>query len=655
VRGHPRAAEYHGALLSCNGAMATPAPTPKLLAAALDAAVNEFLHSQDVDELARRVDGARAGAALGVDVPTEFVKRLFVATLSTTDEHTEQLYFSLVSLVVRGALSPTELAAGVDALLARVADYALDYPGAPRLLVALLSHLVQEDVLSDGVLRPAAGDAPAAGAVRQGARALLSSTSTPSPLSILRGIYRDLVTAFFDSGDIGVLTAGLASLHARHTLHEVVRKTVQHCLAAVAAADGGGASNGSSSGGGVDPLLFETASDLLQRLVAGGFLPAQAAVEGFLRLLRSTADFAYDVPQAATIVPRFLARALGDGVLPRGFLPAAHAVLTRGRASAAVVAGGPPSPTRHTAATGDADAAVRGAAGRGWVPPPAAASAAAATTAAPLPGGSPLAMAVDDEAGGSSDDAHATRAAAAALDALTAAAALCEGYGSSDPATHAAAAARLARVWGYSGPPLAALRSRYKELVDVLLAAGNGDGVAAAGAAVDPFADGVAALGPAVAGTPGAPAPLHPTVQCDVVFELIHTPADQLLAAATGPSSPSAGAADEWQRSAREVLAALGALLQRGVVAPPPACRALARALQSLEDGYAVDEDDEDGDGDGDDEALLLTHPLLGPFLGAAFTIVTAAGGRPLDLLAHPSACLSALLAARPRAPSPPA
>lgn len=638
--------------------MATP--TPKSLVAALDAAVDEFLHSQDVDELARHIDAARAGAAAGVDVPTEFVKRLFVATLSTTDEHTEQLYFSLVSLAVRGALSPAEVAAGVNALLVRVGDYGLDYPGAPRLLAALLAHLVQEDVLSDAVAAPAGGDAPVAGAVRQAARALLGSTSTPSPLSILRGIYRDLVTAFFDSGDIGVLQAGLASLHARHTLHEVVRKTVQHCLAAVAAAaDGGSVANGS-----VDPLLFETASDLLQRLVASGSLPAQAATEGFLRLLRSSADFTYDVPQAAAIVPRFVARALVDGVLPRGFLPAAHAVLTRGRASAAAVAGGPPSPTRHTAATGDADAAVRGAAGRGWVLP-ASTTAAAATTAAPLPGGSPLAMAVDDV--GSGGDVYAARASAAAVDALTAAAALLEGYGSTDPATHAAAAARLARVWGYAGPPLAALRSRYKELVDVLLAAGSGNGGGSGGAdAVEPFVAGVAALGPAVAGAaPPSPAPphLHPTVQCDVVFELIHTPADQLLAAATGSPSATgdaatAAAAAEWQRSAGVVLAALGALLQRGVVAPPTACRALARALQSLEDGYEVDESDDDGGdngGDGDDEALLLTHPLLGPFLGAAFATVTSAGGRALDLLSHPSACLSALLAARPRAPSPPA
>lgn len=123
---------------------------------------------------------------------------------------------------------------------------------------------------------------------------------TPTALAQLRAMYRDIVKLYLKHGDFERLQAEVASLDARHTHHELVRKAIQLTI-------------------GGDEFSREVASDLIFRLVSTGTLTTYTVQEGFLRVLRGAAELLVDFPDAPTTVAKFIARALADGVLPPGF------------------------------------------------------------------------------------------------------------------------------------------------------------------------------------------------------------------------------------------------------------------------------------------------------------------------------------------------
>lgn len=560
--------------------------------------------------------------------------------LSSNDEKTEQLQSALAACVVRGVLSYSDLHGGSAILLSRVDDFALDFPSASQLLGALLAHLCHDEVLDDAILEPASGSAGAE-AARAHARALLSSPLS-SPLAQMRAIFRDVVVGYMNSGDLEALEGELASLHARHTLHEAVRKVVQYTLtsgpAASSAAAGGpaGSPSASSASGGSaspppapsqDPVVLETASDLLARLRGSGFLPEHAAVEGFLRVLRSTADFAADEPAAAQIVPRFVARAIADGVLPPSFLADARAAISgwAGSGNAAPASGSAPlSPPRHHryGGAGEVTRSYSGPEGGFTVASPASGS--SEQPAASSGGGG---MDVED----GDDSAYASRVASAALEAVSAAGALLEG--AVPPTAEAAGAARLAGVWGYGGRPLPQLRSDIEALVKATLTPPPVAAAAAAGGATPAFPTAEAA-GEAFARSLAplaAPAPrLHAMHQAEVAYALLYSAAAKLGGAAE----------DDARHIGTVALSGIDAAVGAGVVSAPAAARAFARTLQALEETALTDaQADQDG-------ALLdaAWFPALAPWLHAVCASLRGAGARSVDFLSHPSPTLSRLL-----------
>ena len=560
---------------------------------ALDSALSAFLASQDLDELTRSLMSARAAALVGGG--EELVGRVFAAQLSSTSsQRAECLSFALGSLVVRGVLSMAELAEGLRLQLARLPDTQLDAPHAPALLGSLLAHLTQDEVLADALLLASPGDSAPAAAARATARELLTSP-LPSPLAQLRAIYREITEAYFECGDVGALEAALAGLQARHTTHELVRKVVQRSLA---------------SGGGE---VCELASDLLQRISESQFLPRHSAVEGFLRLLRSSADFAADAPAAAALIPRFTARAIADGVLPPHFLVTAEAVLRGGGTALASPPLSPPRrqhfPSREAVRSGDG----------GWRAGGAGEAGAASSGAPSQSAASPCAVRAEVEEG---EDAVAARMRAAALEAVSVAGALLEGGGArgsggagAAPGEQAPLHLRLAGVWGHSGAPLRELRRGALAAVAAALAA-PGEPAAAAEALVGALV----ALAPA--GALAAEA-----LQAEVALALISGGAG---GGRPGPPPP---------RAAEAARAALSLALARGALRPQPAARAAARFLQALEDAAEGGEEEGGLLAQGGDAPLELPRYLRG-----VFEALRAAGARSLDFLAHPSNTLSALL-----------
>ena len=555
-----------------------------------DVTLLAFLGSQDLDELSRSITSARAEAELdGQQSGVELVSRVFVCMLRMGSQSAECLTFATASLVMRGVLSIQDLCLGVSALLLRLTDLVLDAPHAPAALGGFLAHLTQEDVLPDSLLLGAVSDSPAAAAARAHARDLLSSPC-PLPLSQLRAIYRDCVEAYFDSGDLSALELSLAGLHARHTTHEVVRKVVQHCLLL---ATGDAAAEASA------PFACECASDLLRRMHLSHFLLRHAAVEGFLRLLYCASDFSADAPAAASaMIPRFIARAMADGVLPLSFLRMARAVLTGVGSVFALSSLSPPRrrhfPARDAVRSGDGGWRAAGCSSDEQVP-----------AAPPAP--------TDPVAELEADGAHATRVLAAAMEAVRCAEALVEGGGggAGTEAASSGTAQRLAHVWGYTATPLTELRAAGEAAIAAALVGGAAD-------AAESFVARLAAM---------APSGMPDILQAEFVYALA-------LAGAGGPrAKPGAPTS---------ALACLVLALQRRVLRVQPAARAFARMLQVLE------ETAEGEDGNSDEEGLLAsgarTTPELVNYLQGMFSALRGEGARSLDLLVHPSQTLSTLL-----------
>jgi hypothetical protein len=300
---------------------------------------------------------AHSPSSLGLDI----VKRVLSLALDRgAQSDREQLAALLSALELRGVVSHRHIEDGLRALLfrpGRFRELRLDQPRAVQYLAELMAYLILDDALGEAFLfmdhraaeavatiplatpRPSgfgmsapaqgpAGDLDFGGwsEVRAATLALLESP-TPLPLAQARSIYRDIIAAYLlplqylHGGSataaasavpcplsLAAAQTALATIGARHTLPEAVRKAVQMSVSDCPSDPRAAA------------LAHEAASEFLLALRDTGSLPPAAVEEGFLRLLRGAADLRLDHPRALHILAGFVARAVRDGLLASDFL-----------------------------------------------------------------------------------------------------------------------------------------------------------------------------------------------------------------------------------------------------------------------------------------------------------------------------------------------
>jgi hypothetical protein len=399
---------------SSEGAPSPPGPGSPLARspkAALEAAVASFLCTSDVSELAKRVRelpvagyaveglgstsptstpstptapagfggggiSPTAAAASGrVFVSSELVKVCAYAACVRGEEDGERLCSALVQLAWLGVLSPPGLEHGLRIMAARLSDVVLDHPSALVHLTGFSAWLAQSEVVSErcfeeahltpGDLRAtlSGSSVPDAGVARAGLHSLATSLATrlrsraPTQLSQLRTMYQEAVDAYIASGGgaYELLLDSLGTMHARWTLHELVRKLCHAFLdppyGTPAMAEAAGAEDLYTSVGGslteapaapssgaagvcLDTpalpswLVREVVVDLLISLVEDGHVDTAAVTAGCEATLRELPELALDVPAAPVLFGTLLARLVAEGALPCDYLTGKHASLS---------------------------------------------------------------------------------------------------------------------------------------------------------------------------------------------------------------------------------------------------------------------------------------------------------------------------------------
>ncbi|CAI5970307.1 unnamed protein product [Closterium sp. NIES-64] len=266
-----------------------------------------------------------------------------------------------------GLISASQVSKGFGRVFQNIDDLALDVPSAPDDLQRMVAHATSHGWLSSAFADGVWADLVAAEAS--------VTTETSKVLQDFKACSSLIVAEYFESGDVVEVARSLEELAYPDLHHHLVKRLVTMALDR-------------------NNREREMASQLLSALFQD-VLPTDQVEMGFLRLLEAVDDLALDIPDAASQLALFIARAVIDDVLAPHFvlgLPgnAPPATPTGSDAPPAdTTSAPPPTPASGAPATGSTTTAD--AAG-----PAAAAAAAAAEEAeeAAVGGGGPALAAV---------------------------------------------------------------------------------------------------------------------------------------------------------------------------------------------------------------------------------------------------------------------
>lgn len=370
----------------------------------LKSLVQDYLRTSDVSDLSDRIRGISVSdtGSFRLEAPSnlrnpqassrawltaELAKQFAYAVCSGNEEEGEKLCSALVQLSLCGVLSPLGLEHGMRVMAARLSDVVLDHPMALTHLTGFSSWLAQSETISEqfldeatlqpGLLRATLEDALAGGVEdpvkgRAGMATLASALSAalhsrmPTQLAQLRAMYKEAIHAYLASGGGGleVAMSTLASLRARWTSHELVRKLIHAFVdPPFAELDEGGPTCG--GGGGSDPplsllslhglqgirdgdsppslppwLVRELCVDLFTSLLSHGHIDTYSVSAACEAALRELPELTLDVPDAPLILGALFARLVSEGVLGEGFIDGKHAALGGASLSEECVDGG---------------------------------------------------------------------------------------------------------------------------------------------------------------------------------------------------------------------------------------------------------------------------------------------------------------------------
>ncbi|CAI7822083.1 unnamed protein product [Closterium sp. NIES-54] len=191
-----------------------------------------------------------------------------------------------------GLISASQVSKGFGRVFQNIDDLALDVPSAPDDLQRMVAHATSHGWLSSAFADGVWADLVAAEAS--------VTTETSKVLQDFKARSSLIVAEYFESGDVVEVARSLEELAFPDLHHHLVKRLVTMALDR-------------------NNREREMASQLLSALFQD-VLPTDQVEMGFLRLLEAVDDLALDIPDAASQLALFIARAVIDDVLAPHFV-----------------------------------------------------------------------------------------------------------------------------------------------------------------------------------------------------------------------------------------------------------------------------------------------------------------------------------------------
>jgi len=259
--------------------------------------VEEFLVCQSARDAAESVVALKAP----VDMHALLVHKMLLVALDKSECDRRLVAELVCSLVVRDALLPPAVEAGLELLIKQVGDLAIDIPKVDDYLSDYIARFIEDGCVQETMLDSMSllAGADTAAAIKG---KVLAHLSLPLQVTTMKLKVRSIVEDYFASGDLhSTVThmADLADLEGKRPGQEAVKRVVVMALE-------------------MKNSQRERASVLLSAMTR--VYGSEQFFEGFIRVLKNLDDLALDTPDAAGVVALFLARAILEDVLPPRFI-----------------------------------------------------------------------------------------------------------------------------------------------------------------------------------------------------------------------------------------------------------------------------------------------------------------------------------------------
>jgi len=270
--------------------------------------LDEFLSVADATEAAQCV--ADIGDAT---LHADLVKSILVLAMDRSDRDHIRVAGLLASLHVRGAIQGEQIECGFELVAKGLRDLLVDVPKAADIYAQFLANAVVDKIIPENFLEQLVGlvgDDVLGGQILESVR---KHIDLPLPSTRIKGQVKIILDELFSSGEVPEAAHSVFDLDASQFGHEVVKRAVSLAMEK-------------------GPAEREYVSKLLVALVEKECTTVDQIMEGFVRLLGRIDDLALDVPDVATQLANFIARAIVDEVVPPAFLSLAPpSLLASGR------------------------------------------------------------------------------------------------------------------------------------------------------------------------------------------------------------------------------------------------------------------------------------------------------------------------------------
>ncbi|DBA01575.1 TPA: hypothetical protein N0F65_011546 [Lagenidium giganteum] len=280
-------------------------PPPELKKQIIDI-VTEYFTSGDIEEVKSSIRELDTE-----EFKYEVVKRAITMAMDKNDKEREMVSRLASELYLNG-LTPSQIAMGFRRVLLLAEDLAIDIPNAKSMLSIFVARAVVDEILPPSFLEDPfiqryapeiANDAIQKLSISH-ASARMEKAWGPGdgrPVEELKVAIDHLTKEYLLSRDLEEAARCVRELNVSHFHHEVVKRGITNSL------EEGGSTNS------------EAMSSLLAYLVAQEIVSSEQMLKGFERFKLVLGDVALDIPQAGALFKAIVARAIDDGILPKGF------------------------------------------------------------------------------------------------------------------------------------------------------------------------------------------------------------------------------------------------------------------------------------------------------------------------------------------------
>mmetsp|Transcript_21960 Transcript_21960/g.52706 ORF Transcript_21960/g.52706 Transcript_21960/m.52706 type:complete len:455 (+) Transcript_21960:293-1657(+) len=228
----------------------------------------------------------------------EFVQRVISASMQRVEAERGLGPQLLSSLVMRGALEPSDVEAGLEVALNNMEEAQKTAPHAVDYAAHAIAFFLEDKVVPETILKyvpTLAGDELGQKIVSK----VTTQLQLPLPITKFKSAVREIVDEYFVGGEVKSAIEQLSDLKEARYGYEVVKRVLVMSLEKKDAER-------------------EMASVLLSGLTR--VYGSEQFFEGFIRTLRGIDDLALDTPNVCHVLANFVARAIADDVLPPVFI-----------------------------------------------------------------------------------------------------------------------------------------------------------------------------------------------------------------------------------------------------------------------------------------------------------------------------------------------